>query len=187
MVYIGETGRNLATRFSEHLRDVQNGVHKPVSLHFRSSGHQGCTDMEVLGLRSSRGGAKSRFDSLLRLLFNIHRMEQWKITTLDIQQTGQWEDNNDRHTTNWTVEDNNDRHTTNGTVEDNNTRHSTNRTVGRQQRWTYNEWDSGKTTTLDIQQIGQWDDNNDGHTTNGTVEDNNDRHATNGTVEREQR
>ncbi|GFS26342.1 hypothetical protein ElyMa_005210700 [Elysia marginata] len=27
MVYIGETGRNLATRFSEHLRDVQNGVH----------------------------------------------------------------------------------------------------------------------------------------------------------------
>ncbi|GFS02224.1 hypothetical protein ElyMa_002859100 [Elysia marginata] len=62
-IYIGETGRNLATRFSEHLRNVQNGVHKPVSLHFRSSGHQGCTDMEVLGLRSSRGGAKSRFDS----------------------------------------------------------------------------------------------------------------------------
>ncbi|GFR61452.1 hypothetical protein ElyMa_001847500 [Elysia marginata] len=69
MVYIGETGRNLATRFSEQLRDVQNGVHKPVSLHFGSSGHQGCTDMEVLGLRSSRGGAKSCFDCEQRLIF----------------------------------------------------------------------------------------------------------------------
>ncbi|GFR81867.1 hypothetical protein ElyMa_004081700 [Elysia marginata] len=71
MVYIGETGPNLATRFSEHLRDVQNGVHKPVSLHFRSSGHQGCTDMEVLGLPSSRGGAKSRFDCEQRLIFEL--------------------------------------------------------------------------------------------------------------------
>ncbi|GFS06977.1 hypothetical protein ElyMa_006559200, partial [Elysia marginata] len=62
MVYIGETDSNLATRFSKHLRHVQNGVHKPFALHFRSSGHQGCTDMEVLGLRSSRGGAKLRFD-----------------------------------------------------------------------------------------------------------------------------
>ncbi|GFR70465.1 hypothetical protein ElyMa_003787100 [Elysia marginata] len=71
MVYIGETGRNLATRCSEHLRDVQNGAHKPVSLHFCSSGHQGCTDMEELGLRFSRDGAKSCFDCEQRLIFEL--------------------------------------------------------------------------------------------------------------------
>ncbi|GFR78313.1 hypothetical protein ElyMa_003991800 [Elysia marginata] len=68
MVYIGETGRTLADRFSEHLRDVKKRGKKAVSLHFNSPDHHGCADMEVLGFRSCRGRNKSRVDCEQRLI-----------------------------------------------------------------------------------------------------------------------
>ena len=51
-VYIGQTGRNLSTRFSEHRRSVEqyhtNPIHKdkPVGLHFSEENHD-VTDMRI--------------------------------------------------------------------------------------------------------------------------------------------
>ena len=39
MVYIGETGRSLDTRFGEHLADVRLARNKPVANHFNSAAH----------------------------------------------------------------------------------------------------------------------------------------------------
>ena len=71
LVYIGETGRTLSTRFCEHLNDAAVGAPKPVPQHLCSPGHQGTSDMEVLGLRLWRGDARSRFNFEQRLIFEM--------------------------------------------------------------------------------------------------------------------
>ena len=50
MLYIGETGRTLRTRFGEHRRAVQaNDVHQPVARHFNAGNH--CiSDMKIRAL-----------------------------------------------------------------------------------------------------------------------------------------
>ena len=53
-MYVGETGRRLADRFTEHRRDViSNKTEKEVASHFNSPGHNGTEDMSVLGLQSA--------------------------------------------------------------------------------------------------------------------------------------
>ena len=53
-LYVGETGRRLADRFTEHRRDViSNKTEKEVASHFNSPGHNGTEDMSVLGLQSA--------------------------------------------------------------------------------------------------------------------------------------
>ena len=71
LVYKGETGRTLSTRFCEHLKDVAVGAPKPVPQHFCSPGHQGTSDLQVLGLRIWRGDARSRFNFEQRLIFEM--------------------------------------------------------------------------------------------------------------------
>lgn len=50
-LYVGETGRRLADRFTEHRRDVlKKSKDREVADHFNGAGHQGVADMTVLGL-----------------------------------------------------------------------------------------------------------------------------------------
>ena len=49
-LYVGETGRRMSDRFTEHLRDVRDKVMKEVPTHFNSDGHNGIEDMEICGL-----------------------------------------------------------------------------------------------------------------------------------------
>ena len=54
-IYIGETGRSLRSRIGEHLRSVRNNTPGfPVAHHFNSAGYS-ITDVQVRGIRLSRG------------------------------------------------------------------------------------------------------------------------------------
>ena len=48
-LYVGETGRSLATRFSEHLADIRHNRDKTVAHHFNASNHS-VQDVRVLGI-----------------------------------------------------------------------------------------------------------------------------------------
>ena len=49
MIYSGETGRSLSTRFKEHLADTIHHRDKPVAKHFNLPGHSS-SSMHVKGL-----------------------------------------------------------------------------------------------------------------------------------------
>ena len=71
LMYIGETGRFLATRFAEHLRDIRNYGSSPVALHFNSNSHRGALDIQVTGLVSCHSGDRQRFSLENRLILNL--------------------------------------------------------------------------------------------------------------------
>ena len=60
VLYIGETGRRLRERFSEHLRSIRNhSPGFPVAEHFNSASHS-LDDITVCGLKQCSGGNTSR-------------------------------------------------------------------------------------------------------------------------------
>ena len=60
MIYVGETGRTLRTRFGEHRRAVQaNDVHQPVARHFNAGNHS-FSDMKIRALCHVSGNNDSR-------------------------------------------------------------------------------------------------------------------------------
>lgn len=68
MQYIGETGRRLADRFREHLRDTDSQNGSPVSSHFNQIDHRGTRDMTVSGLISCSSSDRCRLSLENRLI-----------------------------------------------------------------------------------------------------------------------
>ena len=71
MLYIGETGRQLRTRFGEHRRAVSaNDANQPVARHFNSGSH--CTsDMKIRALCPISGSNDSRKRQEMRLISKL--------------------------------------------------------------------------------------------------------------------
>ena len=59
MLYIGETGKRLADRFCQHVRDVERNASKPVARHFNLPDHSQ-DNMTVCGLSLHHGDQESR-------------------------------------------------------------------------------------------------------------------------------
>ncbi len=71
MLYIGETGRQLRTRFGEHRRAVSaNDANQPVARHFNSGSH--CiSDMKIRALCPISGSNNSRKRQEMRLISKL--------------------------------------------------------------------------------------------------------------------
>ena len=70
-LYIGETGRRLRERFSEHLRSVRNNSPGfPVAEHFNSAPHS-LDDIMVCGLKRCSGDNIRRKQHEMRLIFEL--------------------------------------------------------------------------------------------------------------------
>ena len=71
MLYIGETGRQLRTRFGEHRRAVSaNDANQPVARHFNSGSH--CiSDMKIRALCPISGSNDSRKRQEMRLISKL--------------------------------------------------------------------------------------------------------------------
>ena len=72
-IYIGETGRRLADRFREHLRDVEkNDTHasKPVARHFNLPNHSH-HNMTICGLSLHHGNTESRKNLEQKFIFQL--------------------------------------------------------------------------------------------------------------------
>ena len=69
--YIGETGRNLRIRFSEHLLSVRNNNPGcPVAQHFNSTGHS-FSDTQVRGLALCGGANIQRKQREMGMIFQL--------------------------------------------------------------------------------------------------------------------
>ena len=75
MLYIGETGRTLRTRFGEHRRDVQaNDVHQPVARHFNAGNH--CiSDMKIRALYPVSGSNDCRKKQEMSLISKLGTLQ----------------------------------------------------------------------------------------------------------------
>ena len=72
-IFIGETGRRLADRFREHLRDVAKNdtdASKPVARHFNLPNHSH-HNMTICGLSSHHGNTKSRKNLEQKFIFQL--------------------------------------------------------------------------------------------------------------------
>ena len=71
MLYIGETGRPLRTRFGEHRRAVcANDASQPVARHFNSGSHV-VSDMKIRALCPISGSNDSRKRHEMRLISKL--------------------------------------------------------------------------------------------------------------------
>ena len=72
-IYIGETGRRLADRFREHLRDAEQNntdASKPVARHFNLPNHSH-KNMTICGLSLHHGNTESRKNLEQKLIFQL--------------------------------------------------------------------------------------------------------------------
>ena len=70
-LYIGETGRRLRERSSEHLRSVRNNSPGfPVAEHFNSASHS-LNDIMIGGLKRCSGDNTRRKNQEIRLIFEL--------------------------------------------------------------------------------------------------------------------
>ena len=70
-LYIGETGRRLWERFSEHLRSVRNNSSGfSVAEHFNSASHP-LNDIMICGLKRCSGDNSPRKNQEMRLIFEL--------------------------------------------------------------------------------------------------------------------
>ena len=68
-MYIGETGRRLRERFSEHLRSIRNrSPGLPVAEHFNSANHT-IDDIRVCGVKQYSGSNTSQKRRVMQLIF----------------------------------------------------------------------------------------------------------------------
>ena len=71
ILYIGETGRNLRSRFSEHLRSVRNNTPGfPVTQHFNSAGYS-ISDIPIRGLQLCHSTNLQRKQREMKLIFQL--------------------------------------------------------------------------------------------------------------------
>ena len=71
ILYIGETGRNLRSRFSEHLRSIRNNTPGfPVAQHFNFTDYS-ISDIRVRGMRLCNGTNLQRKQCEMRLIFQL--------------------------------------------------------------------------------------------------------------------
>ena len=71
LLHIGETGRNLRSRSSEHLRSIRNKTPGfPVTQHFNSTG-QSISDVQVRGVALCSGINIQRKQREMRLIFQL--------------------------------------------------------------------------------------------------------------------
>jgi hypothetical protein len=73
MLYIGETGRCLRTRFGEHLRAViGNDANQPVARHFNNGNHvHSVSDMVIRALWTISGSNDGRKRHEMRLISKL--------------------------------------------------------------------------------------------------------------------
>ena len=70
-MYIGETGRRVRERFSEHLRSIRNRSPRLlVAEHFNSANHT-IDDIRVCGVKQCRGSNTSRKRREMQLIFEL--------------------------------------------------------------------------------------------------------------------
>ena len=72
-IYIGETGRRLANRFREHIRDVEvnnTDASKPVARHFNLRNHSH-HNMTICGLSLHHGNTESRKSLQQKFIFQL--------------------------------------------------------------------------------------------------------------------
>ena len=72
-IYIGETGRRLADRFCEHLRDTEQNntvASKPVARHFNLPNHSH-HNMTICGLSLHHGNTESRKNLEQKFIFQL--------------------------------------------------------------------------------------------------------------------
>ena len=75
-LYIGETGRNLRTRFSEHLGSIRNSTPGfPVAQNFNSMDHR-ISDVQVLGVALCSGTNTQREQREIRLIFQLGTVQR---------------------------------------------------------------------------------------------------------------
>ena len=84
-IYIGETGRRLADRFREHLRDVEKNdtdASKPVARHFNLPNHSH-HNMTICGLSLHHGNTESRKNLEQKFIFStghtLSTQNQWTL------------------------------------------------------------------------------------------------------------
>uniref|UniRef100_A0A0L8FN69 GIY-YIG domain-containing protein n=1 Tax=Octopus bimaculoides TaxID=37653 RepID=A0A0L8FN69_OCTBM len=70
-LYVGQTGRRLANRFTEHLRDVRLGSDSPVGRYFQLANHSP-SNISVFGLALHHGSTPSRLHLEQRYIFNLN-------------------------------------------------------------------------------------------------------------------
>ena len=74
-LYIGETGRRLRERFSQHLRSVRNSSPGfPVAKHFNSASHS-LNDIMTCGLKRCSGDNIRRKNQEMRVIFELGTLE----------------------------------------------------------------------------------------------------------------
>ena len=69
--YIGQTGRRLGDRFSEHLRDINNDTSTSVALHFNQRDHGGKHDISVTALLNGPANVSCRVSLENRLIHDL--------------------------------------------------------------------------------------------------------------------
>lgn len=81
-IYIGETCRRLADRFTEHLRSVRNNFDGfPVARHFNLPSLCTITDMRVCGVIAARGSSNDRLTVENRLIFKLGTLQPQGLNT----------------------------------------------------------------------------------------------------------
>ncbi len=84
MLYIGETRRQLRTRFGVHRRAVSaNDINQPVARHF-NSGSQSISDMKIRALCPISGSDDSRKRQEMRLIFKLGTIHPLGINERDL-------------------------------------------------------------------------------------------------------
>ena len=80
LFYIGETGRRLGDRITEHLRDIRLDNDKPIARHFNSGNHSLAHDLHVCVLRQC-GSTTSRKSMERRLIVNLGTLNPHGLNT----------------------------------------------------------------------------------------------------------
>ena len=79
MLYVGETGRSLRTRFGEHRHAViGNDANQPVARHFNTGNHS-ASDREIRALRPISGSNDSRERHEMRLISKLDTVHPYGI------------------------------------------------------------------------------------------------------------
>ena len=72
ILYVGETQRRLADRFTEHLRSINKNFQGfPVARHFNPPSRCTIDDIRVTGAIKARGTSKDRITAEHRLIFKL--------------------------------------------------------------------------------------------------------------------
>ena len=81
IIYIGETGRRLADRFTEHIRSIRNNFYGfPVAQHFKPPSHCSLNDFSVTGIIHCNCSNVNRLNIENRIIFSSELYLPWDLT-----------------------------------------------------------------------------------------------------------